>query len=107
MNKLSIESNFNNKLSCGSFMHVDTAPNAGVPESKMNQLYTMITRDGSHPPVTVRLFSITRMKMEQLRDCFTVPSHGMEAAEFATWFMQKHPEAGWDYPLAVYYYRIE
>lgn len=107
MKRIELLTNYNNKLSTTKFIHLGKAPDIEITPDMLNQLYEMHTKDGSHPPVTVRLFGIDVMKMVNLKDWHTVPSHGLIAVDFVDWYMRQFPDADWNYPLAVYFYHVE
>jgi hypothetical protein len=105
MNKLSLKTNFNNKLHCSSFIHVSIAPAVPVPESKLGQLYQVFTEDGSFDPVEAQLLYFNRFSIGEAIDAFTIPSHGMDAADFIQWYLKENPTADYTTQLAAYYYK--
>lgn len=97
MKTLIFPTNFNQKLSCAAFLHIDKAPTAPVLEAHLGQEYTITTADGSHPPVQVQLLHFSRLQPGEMYDCFSLASHGVDAFDF----LQQNPPV----PLAVYYYK--
>ena len=99
-----LKTNYNNKLGSQAFVHVAPIRAASIPESKMNQVYTIETEDGSHPPVDYRLFDLLRVELGKLCSLHTLPSHGVECFDFIDNFLKEQPETKLDLPMAVYYY---
>jgi hypothetical protein len=97
MKTLYFSTNFNSKLGCAAFIHIDKAPAQPVKESQLGGTYTIEVKDGSHAPVQVQLISISRLQRNEMYDCFSLASHGLDAFDF----LQQYP----DQQLAVYYYK--
>ena len=98
--------NYNNKLSCDAFVHIDQAPQSSIPERLVKEtIIEIYTKDSSHPPVKVKLMDICRISLAQVRDAFTYPSHGLDGYEYYKWYQKEHPEANSDTKLAVYFYK--
>lgn len=107
MNKtIYIPTNYNNKLACDCFVHVDLAPRNPVHESKIeNTLVEIRTADNSHPPVTVKLNDLLRLPLSQVAAVFTWPSHGMDKLSFISYIMQHISTVNNETPMAVYFYQ--
>src|SRR3954463_2206326 len=81
-----LTTNFNNKLECNRFIHLDTAPKGGMPESLLeNTVYEIRTDDHSHPPISVKLKDLLRIKLSEINSAITWQSHGMELFEYIDW----------------------
>jgi hypothetical protein len=107
MKNIQFATNFNGKLSCHRFAHIDLAPAAPVSMAAIQAAIIQITvADNSHPPVVVKLDSIVPFKLAELSNIHTWPSHGMDTAEFMEW-QHIHMKGGLrkETMLAVYYYR--
>ena len=105
MQTLSLKTNLNQKLHCLFFVHVSAAPPVPVPESKLGQLYQVVTEDGSFDPIEAQLSYFTRFNLGSAIDAFTIPSHGMDAADFIEWFLKENPGSDYATELAAYYYK--
>ncbi len=80
---ITITTNFNNKMACPIFPHLDLAPFDRVPEKLMREHIIMFkTADNSHPPVLCQLVDLFRLGTEELCNVWTYPSHGMDACDF-------------------------
>jgi hypothetical protein len=104
MKKIVLKTNYNHKLDCAGFVHIAPAPPTGVPESKMNQVYTIATEDDSHPPVNYKLIDFIRVALKNVRSVFTIPSHGVECDSFILQYVDENPETSLECPMAVYFY---
>lgn len=104
--KITILTNYNNKLQCGSFIHIDLAPTQGIPESVLeNTEVELHTRDNSHPPVKARLMDICRLELHQLHSLATWQSHGMDHLKFREWITQQNPSLTIASKMCIYYYQ--
>jgi hypothetical protein len=103
--KITIATNFNNKLSCSKFVHLAEAPEKGIAEKHLRETTIEITtEDGSHPPVQTRLVDLCRLPLYQLTNIFTYQSHGMTSNEFVRWFEMKNRKTSPLTAMALYYY---
>lgn len=102
-----IPTNYNNKLACDCFLHVDLAPRTTIPESQFDSMKLEIrTADNSHPPVSVKLNDILRLPLHQVAAVFTWPSHAMDKLQYVSFLMEQKKELiNTDTPMAVYYYQ--
>lgn len=101
-----LQTNFNNKLACECFTHIDLAPSKGIPESVAASTDILVTtEDNSHAPVTVRLFDMARFPLSQIHSAFTFQSHGMTAQEFTLWLMNARKGVNTETPMAIYFYK--
>lgn len=105
MHQLSLKTNFNKKLSCLSFVHISTAPPDLVPECKLGQIYQVITEDASHEAIKAQLLYFIRFNLGSAADVVTLPSHGLDAADFIQEFLKENPSANYGTELAAYYYK--
>lgn len=102
---ITFKTNYNNKLACQCFPHIDIAPAGGIPESKLNDTIIEIrTADNSHPPVKTKLINLIRLKLWQVSDALSYPSHGMDSTAFQEW-MITHNDISFDKSMAVYFYQ--
>lgn len=105
MELVKIATNFNQKLNCDFFIHISMAPPQPVPESKLGQMYQIEIKDLSHPGVEAELLFFYRFHLGSAVDIYTMPSHGMDAADFIQWFLKEYPDADYNTELAVYFYK--
>lgn len=104
MQTMYLKTNYNNKLGCHSFLHIDRAPKDPIPSSKLGEVREIRTADNSHPPVLKKIMALTRFKLGEMIDCFSMPSHGMDACDFINWWKKENNETEGT-ELAVYYYQ--
>lgn len=109
MREVNLETNFNNKLGCGSFMHIAPAPKTDLTPELINQLmaedYLVKTKDGSYPESICNIVSILRFELVSLPTFCTLASHDMEADDFIKWVIGKKPEFNFGTKMAVYFYK--
>lgn len=103
MNTMYLKTNYNNKMGCRGFIHVDRAPKNPIPASKLGQLREIRTADNSHPPVQMQILALTRFQLGEIIDLLSIPSHGMDAVDFINWWKQENNEDE-ETEMAVYYY---
>lgn len=83
------DTNFNNKLLCNAFVHIDLPPRERPTRAALAEMLVEIrTADRSHPPVLVRITDLLIEETWLFGDSVTLPSHGMQAEEFHQWFLQ-------------------
>lgn len=98
------KTNYNQKMACNTFLHVDVAPPAGVPESKLaNTVFDIVTTDASHPPIRAKLVDMARFELYNMRDLVAYASHGMASIELCSYFINlgNHLTT----PMAAYVYQ--
>lgn len=103
------ETNFNQKLCCDAFIHIDFAPSSSPVRSAVEQTIIEIkTADNSHEPVKVSCYDIIISDLQSIcYDMVTMVSHGKPAVEYAKHIMdEKYPgKVSWTTPMAIYYYK--
>lgn len=101
---VNLRTNYNHKLSCDIFVHLDVAPPERVPQQVLDEtIFIINVMDQSHPPVTVKLDDVVRFPMRDLREICTLLSHGMSKQEYFRFTEDKKWQP--DTELALYYYR--
>lgn len=101
-----LPTNYNNKLACHCFIHIDLAPLGPVIESKIETTPIEIrTSDNSHPPVTVKLNDLLRLPLNDVAAIFTWPSHGMDKLGYISHLLLQKPNINNSTPMAVYFYK--
>jgi hypothetical protein len=102
---VNFRTNYNNKLDCPYFIHLDVAPPQGsVSESVLDNTFIVIsTIDGSHPPVKTKLYDLARFPLKNLHDNLVLLSHGMTKDQFLDMLLKKKGVTA-DTEMAVYYY---
>lgn len=102
--KKTFETNYNGKLACDSFIHIDVAPKTGVPESVLEKTDVIIfTKDASHTPVPAKLTDLCRLPLYQVSNILTWQSHGITAIEFIN--QQEKLGHNLTSEMAVYFYQ--
>jgi len=102
--KMLWKTNYNCKLSCNGFIHLDIAPN-GIPLEKIGQIFAVETEDNSHPPVSVELVDIAKVTVEKLHNVDTISSHGMDKYDFIQFMKNKIPTINSETVLGIYIYK--
>src|SRR3982750_3970773 len=83
MVKITMATDFNKKLSCDCFLHIDLAPRSPLPEREVIQTIIEIsTADNSHAPVLVKLLDVCRINLGEVFSLATFASHGMDFYDF-------------------------
>lgn len=101
---ITFRTNYNTKLDCKCFTHVDTAPPGGIPESQLDEMiFEIRTADNSHPPVKTKLVNLLRLPLWKVSDAITYPSHGMNSTDFQEMMVVSN-NADFDKAMAVYFY---
>lgn len=103
---LYFQTNYNNKLACNCFIHIDLAPRTGIPERQLNEsVFEIRTTDNSHPPVQVKLFDLARMPLERITSCLSWTSHAMDTFDFIRWFLTEKPGNTLRTEMGIYFYQ--
>lgn len=99
--------NYNHKLSCDRFIHIDEPPPADIPKEVLEKtMFVIHTTDGSHPPVKKKIQWITTFRLGELTALHTWLSHGMDTTEFIEFLhLEKKLHVNPDLQLAIYYYK--
>jgi hypothetical protein len=72
------ETNFNNKLGCPAFIHIDLSPvQYPLRQELENRIIEIRTKDNSFPPVQVRVDNIQTVTFQQINDMMAWVSHGL------------------------------
>jgi hypothetical protein len=101
MHSITIKKNFNNKLACDLFIHIQPPWCPGIPADEM----IIKTADNSHDPVTVKVIDSARQKFGELSAAFIYLSHAMDPAEFNEMIKKADPKITPDTELAIYFYK--
>lgn len=98
--------NYNNKLCCLAFLHIDLAPEIHPVRSIVDKmLFKIETKDNSHEPVTTILYDILFFPKEKLTDMLSFASHGTTAKELTIQLEKNYSKPLVDKRgLAVYFY---
>jgi hypothetical protein len=101
------ETNYNNKMQCNAFLHVDLKPVRMPLRSIAEQLkITISTADNSHPPVVVKLIDMMLIELHQLPISCALASHGIDTYGFADFIINKYKgQIDVHTEIAVYYYQ--
>jgi hypothetical protein len=103
---ITFQTNYNNKLHCDCFTHIDVAPTAGIPGSKLEETVVEIrTADNTHPSVKTKLVDIIRLPLWRISDCLSYPSHGIDSADFQHMMITNNEKVNADTAMAVYFYK--
>jgi hypothetical protein len=104
MKSIYFKTNYNNKLGCDAFVHIDRAPAEPIPSRMLGGTVEIRTADNSYPPVKKRIMALTRFRLGETIDCFSIPSHGLDACDFINWWKHENGETE-GAELAIYYYQ--
>jgi hypothetical protein len=89
--KVKWATNYNKKLGCPGMVHLDMAPSNMPRYSQLEtSLVEISTEDESHEPIQYELLDIVPLDPGQVRDHFTMASHGINADEFAEYAFTKY-----------------
>ena len=103
--KITWPTNYNKKLECDGMVHIDLPPKEPVSNKVLKETVIEIkTSDESAPSTKWRLDSIFPLKLYQLTDISTLPSHGLESFDFAKWFITNYEGSSPQTEVAVYFY---
>ncbi len=99
--------NYNQKMGCNAFIHLDIAPQQKPGYNSLEETVIEIcTTDNSHSPVTVQLLDIVQIPYSQITSLVTLASHGMEVKEFEDFLFTKYSYDKLSRKsLAIYYYK--
>jgi len=101
-----LPTNFNNKLNCPRFIHLDVAPPHGIPETVLSEtVYEIITEDNSHAPVKVQLDDLARLELQKVGSIITWQSHGMNMSEYIDYMITQGRDIKPSTMMAVYLFR--
>jgi len=105
MKTITWDTNFNGKLACNRFTHIDLAPEKQPTMQTLEETtITIQVADKSHTPIVVKIESIIPFTLGELSNIHTWPSHGMNTSDFINWQHEKNKIRN-DTMLAVYYYK--
>lgn len=106
MKLITWDTNFNGKLDCNMFVHVDVAPAVLPSERAMaDTIFQIQVSDNSHEPVQAKVVCIAPFRVAEILNMQTWPSHGMYTADLLTYlYTRKKVRITPDTMLAVYYY---
>ncbi len=103
--KINFRTNYNNKLACPHFIHLDIAPRNPIPESKLDSTVIEIaTTDQSHPPVQKKCVDLARVKFKDVSGIFFYVSHGMTRDQYLQLAAAEKKQITGDTEMAIYYY---
>lgn len=109
MINVNLDTNFNKKLGCDSFVHIALAPKSELTLDLMAEIkkyeYLIRTKDESHPEIVCRVVDILKFDLVSLPTILTLTSHDMEAEEFIKWVIGKKPDLHFGTKMAVYFYK--
>jgi hypothetical protein len=100
--------NYNNKMCCDGFMHIDLAPRKRPTTNKLldKLLFKISTKDDSHEPIVVELHNINYFPLKYLLDMMALASHGITAMELCDFlFIKNHEWLTFDTEIACYSYK--
>lgn len=104
------ETNYNNKMGCQGFLHLDLMPGKMLSMDQLSQIVVEIeTVDGSHPKIQVQPVEIQVFRLWWIPEAVTMASHGMNQLEFIEFMYSKHKHIRdanrMDQQVAMYAYR--
>jgi hypothetical protein len=99
------DTNFNGKLDCNRFAHIDLAPEKMPTDKVLEDTVVQISvADKSHAPVEAKIAHIVPFRLAELTNLHTWFSHGMDTSEFINYQHIKKKVTA-DTMLALYYYK--
>jgi hypothetical protein len=102
---ITFQTNYNNKMGCECFTHIDVAPASRIPESRLEDTTIEIrTADQSHPPVKAKLIDLIRIPLGGITDYLTYPSHGVDSRSFQDKMVTENQFTR-EKQMAVYFYK--
>ena len=101
------ETNYNNKMHCFSFPHVDLAPKSLPIRSKLESTIIEIrTKDNSHNPIKRVVYDLLIIKVKELNDMMAMMSHDMTASDLIDHLFEIHGNNfSLDASLCIYFYQ--
>ena len=104
--RITFLTDFNHKMACDFFLHIDLAPRSPLPESDVLKAVIEITAaDGSHAPIRVKMIDLCRLELGGIFNLATYASHGMDYYDFYAFFKSKYPQADATTAVAIYSYQ--
>lgn len=102
-----IQTNYNNKLACDAFVHIDVSPKVAVTERMLESIdFEIRTIDNSHPPIKAKVVNIINSTLTKVAySCVTWPSHAMDGAAYVKMVMDSNPEINGDSQFSIYFYQ--
>jgi hypothetical protein len=100
--EVTFPTNFNKKLDCDIFIHIQAPHRPGIAAGSV---FTVKTKDLSHEPVKARIIDSIHQPLRSLSATFTYLSHGISPEEFKAMILQADPKVNEDTVLAVYFYQ--
>jgi hypothetical protein len=97
-----MRTNFNKKLDCDIFIHIQPPLRPGVAA---NTIFLIKTADNSHTPVKAKIFDSLHQPLASLSSIFIYLSHGMYPEEFREAVRKTDAAITDDTILSVYFYR--
>ena len=105
MKNITWDTNFNGKMGCGHFVHIDLAPQKMPSRKELEEArFTIHAKDQSHQPVQVQVEAIIPFRLAELSNIHSWPSHGVDAAQLIETMHLRNPVTK-DTRIAVYYYK--
>lgn len=101
------ETNYNNKMDCNSFIHIDFAPPVKPSRSQLsNTIIEIRTTDASHAPVQKQLYDLMFLPFQQIPDALCFASHGISAYKLVTLLFDKYaPRFNWTTEMCIWFYQ--
>jgi hypothetical protein len=100
------ETNYNNKMECKSFPHIDIIPDQLEPRSIVeSRIIKINTKDGSHQPVQKRIYDILILPLKEVPDIFAMMSHNMTRVQLIKHFLSVYGSLiNEEKKIGIYYY---
>lgn len=103
---LFMDTNFNHKLDCDIFLHLDRPPKENIPFAELQKLEVIAkAKDGSHPGTKRKLVDIAYCSFGSIPNLVTYASHGMDKLEYYLWLQRKDPSVNSETKMAIYFYQ--
>ena len=99
------KTNFNNKMDCPSFIHVDYAPEKVPLRCDLEATVIEIsTEDNSHVPIIKKVFDMVIFTAEYLNDAFAFSSHGISCMELFKSMEERRSSFNLKSKVCIYFY---
>lgn len=101
---IALKTDYNHKLACKRFIHLDIAPEKIIPGWDNEPVFTFITKDGSHPPIEAKLLDIDTRPLNQMPSIYPSLSHGMDISTFVDQLLTQRPNIPLDQKMIIYFF---
>jgi len=94
--------NLNNCLACDAFNYITFAPDRSITDKDLQKVYYVKNGDEAFYCQIVDLY---RCDFSRMPTIATISATGMEAHEWALWWLEQYPETTAETKMVVYQYK--